>query len=146
MNEVLDALSGGPGFQALERFLHEPAARAEATNLAGSSKSVLVAALAARGRRPGAAWSTVLAVTPTTEAADSLAEDLRAFLGEGAASVFPSWEVLPYEDREPHAEIVGERLEFLASLARGEVKVGVVPARALQELVVGPQDLGGVVL
>ena len=106
-----------------------------------------MAALADRGRRPGAAWSTVLAVTPTTEAADSLAqEDLRAFLGEGAASVFPSWEVLPYEDREPHAEIVGERLEFLASLARGEVRVGVVPARALQELVVGPQDLSGMVL
>jgi transcription-repair coupling factor (superfamily II helicase) len=146
MNELLDAFSGGAAFRALERSLADPAARAEAANLAGSSKSLLVAALADRARRPGAPWSTVLAVTPTTEAADSLAEDLRAFLGEGAAAVFPSWEVLPYEDREPHAEIVGERLEFLASLARGEVRVGVVPARALQELVVGPQDLGGMVL
>ncbi len=146
MKELVEALAGGPAYGALRRALEEPAARAEATNLTGSSKGLLVAALAERARQPRAPWTTVLAVTPTTEAADSLAEDLRAFLGESAASVFPSWEVLPYEDREPHPEIVGERLEFLAQLARGEVRVGVVPARALQELVVGPQDLGGMVL
>jgi transcription-repair coupling factor (superfamily II helicase) len=146
MKELVEALAGGPAYRALQRALEEPAARAEATNLTGSSKGLLVAALAERARQPKAPWTTVLAVTPTTEAADSLVEDLRAFLGENAASVFPSWEVLPYENRDPHPEIVGERLEFLAQLARGEVRVGVVPARALQELVVGPQDLGGMVL
>ena len=146
MKELIEALWSGPAFRNIERALAAPAARAAASNLAGSSKSLLVAALAERRRRGSAPWRTLLAVTPTTETADSLAEDLRAFLGEGAVAVFPAWEVLPFEDREPHPDIVGERLEFLTQLARGHVEVGVVPARALQERVLGPQDLGGLVL
>jgi transcription-repair coupling factor (superfamily II helicase) len=146
MNELIEAISTGTAFRSLERALAAPGARAAAANLAGSARSLLVAALVERRRSGAAPWGALLAVTPTTEAADSLAEDLRAFLGEGAATVFPSWEVLPFEEREPHPEIVGERLEFLAQLARGEVRIGVAPARALQELVLGPQDLGGMVL
>lgn len=140
MNDLIEAFSAGSAFRSVERALTEPGGRAWVTNLAGSAKSLLVAALAAR-RRGASSWSSMLVITPSTEAADSLAEDLRAFAAEAAVAVFPSWEVLPYEDREPHPEIVGERLEFLARLARGEVRVGVVPARALQELVLGPQDL-----
>jgi transcription-repair coupling factor (superfamily II helicase) len=146
MNQLIEALSGGAAFGAVERALASPGARAAATNLCGSAKSLLVAGLAERQRRAKAPWGTLLVITATNEATDSLAEDLRAFLGEGAAAVFPAWEVLPFEPREPHPEIVGERLEFLAQLARGDLRVGVVPARALQELVLGPQDLGGHVL
>jgi transcription-repair coupling factor (superfamily II helicase) len=146
MTELTQLLAAGPAYRSLERALVPPGARAAASNLVGSSKSLLVAALAERGIRGGAPWKTILVVTPGTEATDAFAEDLRAFLGEGAAAVFPAWEVLPYEDREPHPDIVGERLEFLARLARGELVVGVAPARALAELVVGPQDLGGLVL
>jgi transcription-repair coupling factor (superfamily II helicase) len=146
MTELTQLLAAGPAYRALARALVAPGARAAASNVVGSSKSLLVAALAERGIRGGAPWKTILVVTPATEGTDAFAEDLRAFLGEGAAAVFPAWEVLPYEDREPHPDIVGERLEFLARLARGELVVGVSPARALAELVVGPQDLGGLVL
>ena len=146
MNTLIASLSGGAAFRSLERALAPPGAQARATNLAGSSKSLLLAALAEASRRGRVPWKSPLVITPTTDAADSLAEDLRAFLGEGAAAVFPSWEVLPFEERDPHPEIVGERLEFLAQLARGDAIVGVAPARALQELVLGPQDLGGLVL
>ncbi|MBA2564616.1 MAG: peptidylprolyl isomerase, partial [Gemmatimonadetes bacterium] len=123
-----------------------PAARVAASNLTGSSKALLVAALADRCRRGKSAWGSLLVVTASTEAADSMAEDLRAFLGEGAAAVFPAWETLPFEERAPHPDIAGERLEFLARLVRADVRVGVVPARALQELVLGAHDLGGMVL
>ncbi|MFN2433531.1 MAG: transcription-repair coupling factor [Gemmatimonadota bacterium] len=146
MNQLIDSLSAGVAFRSLERSLTAPAARAAATNLAGSSKGLVVAALASRARRGAAPWRSVLVVTPHTEAADRMAQDLRALLGEGATAVFPAWEVLPYEDREPHPDVTGERLEFLSQLARGDVQVGVAPARALQELVVGQSDLGGLVL
>jgi transcription-repair coupling factor (superfamily II helicase) len=130
MQHLIESLTGGVAFRSLERALATPAARAGATNLAGSSKSLVVAALVDRARRGQAPWRTVLVVTPHTEAADRTAQDLQAFLGEGSTRVFPAWEVLPYEDREPHPDVVGERLEFLARLARSRSSSSVPPTSA----------------
>ena len=46
-------------------------------------------------------------------------------IAEGPANAgpplfFPSWEILPHEDRLPHVDVIGDRLETLLALTRGE--------------------------
>ncbi len=38
----------------------------------------------------------------------------------GPPLFFPSWEILPHEDRLPHVDVIGDRLETLLALTRGE--------------------------
>jgi len=79
------------------------------------------------GRHP------IVVAVPTTPDAEHLAADLVAFLGPGAAEVFPAWETLPFERVSPGVETMGRRLRALWRLRSPEraPRVIVAPVRAL---------------
>ncbi|HYO45946.1 MAG TPA: transcription-repair coupling factor [Gemmatimonadota bacterium] len=124
-----------PAFRAVRRELAGDVRGARATNLAGSSKAVLAAALAEDLGVP------VLVVAPSAERGEAWLADLESLLGEGAVGWYPQWEILPYEPRAPQREIEGQRLEFLAGLLEGSVRVGVTTARAALQKILPPAAL-----
>ncbi len=93
-----------------------------------AARAFTVAGLAhLSGRHP------IVVAVPTTPDAERLAADLRAFLGDGAAEVFPAWETLPFERVSPGVETMGQRLRTLWRLRTPEraPRVIVAPVRAL---------------
>ncbi len=106
--------------------------------LVGTNQAVVAVSDAARaftvaglahlsGRHP------IVVAVPTTPDAEHLASDLVAFLGPGAAEVFPAWETLPFERVSPGVETMGRRLRALWRLRSPEraPRVIVAPVRAL---------------
>jgi transcription-repair coupling factor (superfamily II helicase) len=97
----------------------------------------LLAALSAR--RP------LVVVTATGRDADELAAALRGYLPDDSVAVLPSWETLPHERLSPRSDTVARRLAVFRRLAHptadagmtGEIRVLVMPVRALLQPVVG---------
>jgi transcription-repair coupling factor (superfamily II helicase) len=81
------------------------------------ARAFLLAGLAAHGDQD-AAGRLVVAVTATSADAESLAEDVAAFLGPERVAVFPAWETLPHEPLSPRSETVARRLALIHRLAR----------------------------
>jgi transcription-repair coupling factor (superfamily II helicase) len=102
--------------------------------LPGSAPAVLVAALArALPQR------LFVVVAPTPADAERWLADLTT-LAEGRVALFPQREALGME--EPHYEIAGERIETLAALLSGGVRILVTTARASAERTGVPRALG----
>ena len=107
---------------------------ARATNLAGSRRSV--SRRRSRGPPcPSSSWRP-------RERGEAWLADLESLLGEGRVGWYPQWEILPYEPRAPQREIEGQRLEFLAGLLEGSVRVGVTTVRAALQKILSPAALG----
>src|SRR5690606_11022082 len=123
---VLDTLSGLSAFTRLTNTLPAPGERRTIGGLAGSSDAVLCAALA---RRLGGSGGVVV-VAETLPDAERRLGDLDV-LAEGEAVLYPPRE--GFGEVEPHLEVAGERVETLASLARGETRLLVTTARAVLE-------------
>ena len=134
VEEVGSRFRASSAFRAVRASLRDHAA-ARATNLAGSSKAVLAGALAEDLDVP------LLVLAPTAERGEAWLADLESILGEGAVGWYPPWEILPYERRAPQKEIEGQRLEFLAGLLEGSVRVGVTTARAALQKILPPSAL-----
>ncbi len=111
---------------------------ADLNDLLGSRNALLAVADPARayvlaslgelsGRRP------LVVVTPTTQDAERLAHDLRAYLGDHQVDLFPAWETLPFERVSPSVETMGRRLEAMWHLSSGTnmPAVLVAPVKAL---------------
>lgn len=96
-----------------------------------SAQPYLVAKIAERARgRP------IVVVTPNLKAQESFQQDLETWLNPPSAGkkkkelvkarnttlFFPSWEILPHEDKLPHADVISERLETLQALKTSSVK------------------------
>ena len=122
---LLDALDKLPAMRALAEQLPTPGARLAVGGLPGSSPAALVAALA---RRFPQRVFVVLAPTPVD--AERWLADAATLVGRVAA-LYPQREGLGAE--EPHLEIAGERVETVAALLSGAVRVLVTTARASAE-------------
>jgi transcription-repair coupling factor (superfamily II helicase) len=126
---LIEAFRSVPEFQSLAGSLPRAGASVLLRGLAGSSPQLLVAALhRARAER---LW---VLVAPSPDAAEHAAADLEALLGEGAVSLYPQRESLPYESAETHVEIGGLRVEALEAVLAGRAAILVTTARAMQEL------------
>ncbi|CAN5671285.1 transcription-repair coupling factor [soil metagenome] len=90
---------------------------------------VLVGAL--HRARPERLW---VLVASGPDEAEHAAADLEGVLGEGAVSLYPQRESLPYEAAETHVEIGGLRVEALEALLGGRASILVTTSRAIQEL------------
>jgi transcription-repair coupling factor (superfamily II helicase) len=108
----------------------------EVSELWGAAKALFLFGLVREVPGP------VIVVTPTEEAAESLAEDLSFFFltaprEEHAAGAdvfsFPSWGVLPFAADSPDSATVGERMRFLYSLVSGVRGVYIVPSASLMQ-------------
>ncbi|HXV48353.1 MAG TPA: transcription-repair coupling factor, partial [Candidatus Binatia bacterium] len=111
--------------------------------LQGGARAYLLALVAARTSRP------ILVVTSSVRQAEGLYEDLSFFLGENRAlpplrrrlHLFPSWEVLPFENLSPHPDNIAGRLEGLYKLVEESAPVLISTPAALMQRVIPREAL-----
>ncbi len=123
---LLDALASRRAFTRLLEALPAPGARTTVGGLAGSADAVLTAALAR-----ALPTRFVVVVADTLPEAERWLADLHAVDDALAVALHPPRE--GFGEVEPHAEIAGERVETLARLMRGEIRVLLTTSRAVLE-------------
>ncbi|HUR71212.1 MAG TPA: transcription-repair coupling factor [Candidatus Limnocylindrales bacterium] len=109
----------------------------------GGARAYLIALAAAEIQRP------VLVIAPSANHAENLYDDLAFFLGEerGLAPLrrrlhlFPSWEVLPFENLSPHPENIAGRLEGLYKLVEEPAPILIATPAALMQRVIPKEAL-----
>jgi len=107
----------------------------------GGARAYLLALAAVEARRP------LLVIAPSANQAESLYDDLAFFLGEERGApplhrrlhLFPSWEVLPFENLSPHPENISGRLEGLYKLVEEPAPILIATPAALMQRVI-PKD------
>jgi transcription-repair coupling factor (superfamily II helicase) len=111
--------------------------------LQGGARAYVLALVAARARRP------ILVVAASARDAENLFDDLAFFLGEdrGLAPLgkrlhlFPSWEVLPFENLSPHPDNIAGRLEGLYKLVEDSTPILIATPAALMQRVIPKEAL-----
>src|SRR6185369_8926781 len=111
--------------------------------LQGGARAYMLALAARRANRP------FLIVCPSAREAEYLYEDLIFFLGEAHSGaplqkrvhLFPSWEVLPFENLSPHPENIAGRLEGLYKLVEEPAPVLIATPAALMQKVIPKESL-----
>ncbi|NOY54164.1 MAG: transcription-repair coupling factor [Deltaproteobacteria bacterium] len=122
-----------------DRILAPEGDRVDLAGLAGSSRAYLLARLEEFRPHP------LLVITSSPSEAERFFNDLSFFLrgaslGETVV-LFPQWEVLPYDDRSPHPEIVRQRLTALNRLAGNENLITITTVRAAIQKVLPKEAL-----
>ncbi len=130
---VLDAFLRTPVARDLQERMPSRGSVFRLSGLAGSSDSVMVAALVREHRQ-----RLIAVVTPTPADAERWLSDLQ-FLRDDGVALYPQREALG-ED-EPHFEIAGERIETIEALLGGRLRIVVTTARALAERTLVPAAL-----
>src|SRR6185295_1336398 len=110
--------------------------------LQGGARAYALSLAARRANRP------FLIVCPSAREAEYLCEDIIFFLGEAHSGaplqkrvhLFPSWEVLPFENLSPHPENIAGRLEGLYNLVEEPAPVLIATPAALMQRVI-PKEL-----
>jgi transcription-repair coupling factor (superfamily II helicase) len=123
---LLDAIEQLPAFTRLVATLPSPRAQTTIGGLPGSATAVLMAALARRF--PGRFFAVVTEGLPDAE---RWLADLQSLASDTAVALYPPRE--GFGEVEPHAEVAGERVETLARMAKGQVRVLLTTARAVLE-------------
>ncbi len=131
--QVVEAFGRAPGAGALRERLPGRGTALPVGGLPGSSGAVLAAWLARQLPQ-----RLVVIVAPTPSDAERWLSDLQALTDE-PAGLYPQRESLGEE--EPHLEIAGERVENLASLLQGRLRLLVTTARATAERTAVPATL-----
>jgi transcription-repair coupling factor (superfamily II helicase) len=129
LDPLLDRWRADPAFAELLDALADRDAGVEAV-VPDVARAFLLAGLARAGGR------LVVVTTATTDDAETLAEDVAAFLGPDRVASFPAWETLPHERLSPRSETVARRLALLHQLSladRGGLELLTVPARAMMQ-------------
>jgi transcription-repair coupling factor (superfamily II helicase) len=106
-----------------------------ARGLAGSSRSLLAAALAETTGNPA------LVVCPDSSIAEDLRDDLNFLLGAQSAALFPDPGLEPYRAQHPRIANRAGRIEALAALAEPELRSALPACSRLQVLVATPASL-----
>ncbi len=96
-------------------------------NLSGSARALALISAAQQHS------SLSLVVTPNTESARTLENELRFFRQDSNLSILhlPDWETLPYDNFSPHQDIISERLQTLYQLPQTQKGILVVPVSTL---------------
>ncbi len=141
MHALITELERLPGFAEVGDDL-SPGVR-RVGGLVGSAKAVLAASLFGRQRR------TILVVVPSTRAAEAWYDDLHALVRTGVDDLapplrlFPSLPTLLYADEATDRQLVGQRLDALEALLRGEPTIVVAPLSAVLHRSIPPSALAG---
>ena len=59
---------------------------------------------------------TVVVVTENLKAQESFQQDLETWL-DASPQFYPAWEILPHEEKLPHADVISDRLQTLVALS-----------------------------
>ncbi len=135
LSEILKSAHASESFLKIKKLVASDKKKVSVSGLAGSGKSLLLAYLKEQQDCP------LLVITPSPEESWKIYEDLTSLLGEKMVRLFPSWEILPYELKIPHSEVIGRRLESLYDLAMGKNPLVVTTIRACMERSIHPEEL-----
>jgi transcription-repair coupling factor (superfamily II helicase) len=135
ISDILKSAKEAQGFGKVLELISSEEKRIWVSGLVGSGKSLLLAYL------KGNLSSPFLVITSSPEESWKIFDDLVSFLGDKAVRLFPSWEILPYELKVPHSEVIGRRLESLYDLATGKNPLVVTTIRACLEKTMPPEEL-----
>jgi len=133
--DILKSADRSENFQKIKDFLASDQKKILVSGLVGSGKSLLLSYLKKELTSP------LLVITSNPEESWKIYEDMISFLGEEEVSLFPGWEILPYELKIPHSEVIGRRLESLYDLAMGKNPIIVTTIRAYLEKTIQPEEL-----
>jgi len=132
-------ISFDAGVQEVTKQLELNYSTIKLEGLIGSSRSLFLARLVQSTRRQ------IVVLTPDQNTGEKLIGDLKYFHYfnniKKEFRFFPTWELLPYENLSPLAEISGERLEILNSLQRNEALLTVIPVEAIMQCVMPRAEL-----
>lgn len=135
LSEILKRADTSASLQKLRDLLISGQKKVRISGLVGSGKALLLASLKKESRSP------FLVITASPDESWKLYEDLDSFLGEKQVRLFPSWEILPYEFKVPHSEVIGRRLESLYDLSAGKNPIVITTIRACLEKTIPPEEL-----
>jgi transcription-repair coupling factor (superfamily II helicase) len=133
--EILKKAEASDNFQKLRKLIQSDQKKAEVSGLVGSGKSLFLAYLRREFDSP------FLVITSHPDESWKIYEDLVSFLGEEEVRLFPGWEILPYEFKIPHSEVIGRRLECLYDLITEKNPIIVTTIRACLEKTLLPEEL-----
>ncbi len=131
---LLETMAALPAFARVLRELPAPGGALRVGGLAGSSDAVLVAALA-----EALPQRLVVVLADQVGDAERWLADLGALADALPVALYPPRE--GFGEVEPHTEVAGERVETLARLAAGGVRVLLTTARAVLEQTALPATL-----
>ena len=86
----------------------------------------------------------LLVITADRHSAYQLQQDICFFnsqLDEQSVRLFPDWEILPYDQLSPSAELISERLNILSLLPQTQSGVIIVPLNTLMQRLAPPSHL-----
>ena len=136
LSALLPVIDGAVGLDRLRSRMS--AQRSLTLGVSDGAKAAVIAALARTAQAP------IVIVTPKPQHADALADELRAWLGPGAARrvmVFPERDALPYERLAPDPEDVAARLAVLEALQASTGAIVVTCAAAVAQRTISPAEL-----
>jgi transcription-repair coupling factor (superfamily II helicase) len=121
-------------FTALLNAIKAGTRQISLSGLWGSSKALLVALIYRETKRP------CLIITPGLQTAIDFQDDLAFFLRQigseaDKVTLFPQWELSPYELLSPHRETVAERFSALDKLLSREKVLTVAPVETMMQKV-----------
>lgn len=106
----------------------------------GGAKAFFIAQIALPHKVP------FMVVTSSKGRAEELFRELLFFTGGGRPTLFPSWDILPYEPSDPRPDLVADRIGTLYRLSEGEPLLVVTSVEALLQKVLSPKGLNDWVL
>jgi transcription-repair coupling factor (superfamily II helicase) len=65
---------------------------------------------------------SIVVVAENLKTQDSFQQDLETWLGS-LPLFYPAWEILPHEDKLPHADVISDRLQTLVTLSQSESEI-----------------------
>lgn len=122
----------------LIRSLTESLEKKEAlslSGLAGSGKSLVLASVFQKTGQP------LLVLTSTVAEAETIYQDLVSYLGDEKVKYFPGWEVLPWENISPEAEVISQRVQTLYAWQKSKNLICVASVNSLLEKTIPPKTL-----
>ncbi|MDA1082008.1 MAG: transcription-repair coupling factor [Gemmatimonadetes bacterium] len=123
---LLERIAALPAFTRLTATLPARSGTTRVGGLHGSADAVLVAALSER--QP---TRLIVVLTDHVTEAERWLADLHSVLDDANIALYPPRE--GFGEIEPHAEVAGERVDSLASLAGGGTRILVTTSRATME-------------
>jgi transcription-repair coupling factor (superfamily II helicase) len=135
ISHILKSAQKAQSFRKVLELIGSEDKRLRVSGLVGSGKSLLLAYLKENIPSP------FLVITSGPEESWKIFDDLVSFLGDKQVRLFPSWEILPYELKVPHSEVIGRKLESLYDLVTGKNPLVVTTIRACLEKTIPPEEL-----
>jgi len=129
--DLRERIRGMGPFAELSGRLSAKGAHVPVTGLAGSSRSLVLAALERDSERPA------LVIAPDTVSARDIASDLEYFGMEGVV-FYPEDETLPYDYHDPDRNLTGMQMSALRALVERRCSVLVCTVRSLLKKVFAP--------